>query len=133
MWLYQNNPFTENVDNHFGFIYLIENKTNGMKYVGKKLFTKASTRQVKLKKKKIRKQSDWLDYYGSSPRLQLDIEKFGRENFTRTILYMCKTKAECNYRETKEIIDRAAILDKMYYNDWLSCRITRVHMRSVQL
>ena len=51
MWLYNDIEFTENnIEGYFGFVYLIENKINGRKYVGKKFFTRAGTRQIKGKK-----------------------------------------------------------------------------------
>ena len=39
-WLYNNKEF-EPPDNCYGFIYLIENKINNRKYIGRKYLTKA--------------------------------------------------------------------------------------------
>ena len=52
MWIYQNKEFTEDqIDKYIGYVYLITNKLNGRKYIGKKLFWFAKTRVVKGKKK----------------------------------------------------------------------------------
>ena len=75
------------------FVYLITNKSNGMKYVGKKLAKFKTTKPpLKGKKNKRRgtKESDWRDYWGSSDRLNADVEQLGSKNFTREILYLCK-------------------------------------------
>jgi hypothetical protein len=53
--------FTEDmIGGAFGMVYLITHTPTGKKYVGKKFFTKAKTRQVKGKKKRSRVASDWI-------------------------------------------------------------------------
>ena len=129
MWLYNNAEFTEEmVGNWFGFIYEITNLTNGRKYVGKKFFTRAGTKQIKGKKKKVRLSSGWANYWSSSKELQEDVKKLGEENFSRKILYLCKSRSECSYRETKEIFIRDALLTTEYYNSWVSCKIHKAHV-----
>ena len=82
MWLYKTREFTdENIGDAVGFVYCITNVLNGRKYIGKKLFTKAGRKQVKGKVKKIRKQSDWQDYYGSNEELKKDVEELGKDKF----------------------------------------------------
>ena len=130
MWLYEGKEF-EYSDEWYGFIYLIENLKNGRKYIGRKFLTKAAYKTVKGKRKKIRKESDWADYYGSSPALLADVELYGKENFRRTILRLCKSRGECNYFETKEIFDRDAVLDGTYYNQWVSAKIQASHVKSL--
>lgn len=129
MWLYQNREFTEDdIADNVGFVYLIENKSNNKKYIGKKLFTKAKTKQVKGKKKKIRVSSDWLKYWGSNDILKDEVKTLGEQNYTRTILHLCKTKGICNYLETWEIFTRHALLSEEYYNFWVSCKIHKSHV-----
>jgi len=130
MWLYENKQF-ENSDEWYGFIYLIENLKNGRKYIGRKYLTKAAYKTTKGKRKKIRKESDWADYYGSSPSLQADVELYGKENFKRTILRLCKSRGECNYFEAKEIFDTDAVLDGNYYNSWVSCKVHAAHVKAL--
>jgi hypothetical protein len=129
MWLYNNIEFTEDmVGDWFGYIYEITNLIDGRKYVGKKLFTRAGTKQIKGKKKKVRLSSGWANYWSSSKELQEDVKKLGEENFSRKILYLCKTRSECSYRETKEIFIRDALLTTEYYNSWVSCKIHKAHV-----
>ena len=128
-WYYNGELFTEDhIDGHFGFIYLIENLVNGRKYIGKKFFTKAGTRQIKGKKKKVRLSSGWENYWSSSDELKADVKTLGDDNFTRTILYLCKSRSECSYRETKEIFIRDSLLTDDYYNKWVSCKIHKAHV-----
>ena len=129
MWLYNDIEFTEDmVGDWFGYIYEITNLIDGRKYVGKKLFTRAGTKQIKGKKKKVRLSSGWANYWSSSKELQEDVKKLGEENFSRKILYLCKTRSECSYRETKEIFIRDALLTTEYYNSWVSCKIHKAHV-----
>ena len=57
-----------------------------------------------------------------------DVKKLGEENFSRKILYLCKSRSECSYRETKEIFIRDALLTTEYYNSWCSCKIHKAHV-----
>ena len=92
-WTYKEKEFSEeNIDEYFGIVYLITNLKSNRKYVGKKFFTQAGRKQIKGKVKKIRKPSNWLTYWGSNKVLQEDVHKHGEQNFTREILYLCKTK-----------------------------------------
>jgi len=129
-WLYEGKEF-EYDDQWYGFIYLIENLVNGKRYIGRKFLTKAGYKTVNKKRKKIRVESDWADYYGSSPALAKDIEIFGRDNFKRTILRLCKSRGECNYYEAKLIFETDAVLDGNYYNNWISCKVQASHVRSL--
>lgn len=129
-WLYEGIEF-EPPEWGYGFIYLIENKLNGKKYIGRKFLTKAGYKQVKGKRKKIRKESDWADYYGSSPQLLKDVEEFGKENFTRTIIRICKSRGECNYWEAKLIFHYDAVLDPNYYNTWVQCKVQQSHVKNL--
>ena len=76
MWLYKNEVFTD-PRNYYGFVYLIENLTNGRKYIGKKLFIFTKTKIVKGKRKKIKTESDWKTYWSSSEELKSDVAKLG--------------------------------------------------------
>ena len=101
-WIYNGVPFTSsNIQDYFGFVYLIQNNLNGRKYIGRKYLW--SFRTPKGKKRKVKSESDWKKYYGSCPELKEDIDKFGRENFSRTILSLHKTKGKTNFEETRRL------------------------------
>ena len=138
MWLYENKVIDALPDDCVGFVYLITNITNGRKYIGKKLakFSRTTTKTVVLKngtkkKKKVRSKidSDWVDYYGSSNELNKDIELLGKENFTREILFYCKSKAECSYIEAREQFTRRVLESDEYYNNNIMCRIHGSHIK----
>jgi hypothetical protein len=132
MWTYQGEPFdTEEAKNWFGCVYIIKNLSNNRQYIGRKCFTAAGRKTVKGKVKKIRKDSDWLTYYGSSDELKADIERLGKDKFTREIVKLVKTRGELNYWETKYIIDAEAILRSSYYNAWFSAKIHSGHVKSL--
>lgn len=134
MWIYKNQEFTDDyIDGHIGFVYLITNVTNNKKYIGKKFFTKASTKQIKGKKKKCRVKSDWINYYGSNIKLKEEIKLLGEENYIREILHLCNTKSECAYFETKEIFVQDALISDDYYNEWVSCKIRKAHLTCLQI
>jgi hypothetical protein len=131
MWLYNNisEEFKlDDAEGYFGFVYLITHNPTGRKYIGKKFFTKAGTRQIKGKKKKIRKTSDWETYWGSNTELQAEVTKNGEEQYTREILHLCKSRSECSYWETFEIFSRQALLSDSYYNSWVTCKIHKSHV-----
>src|SRR5690554_2525437 len=104
-WYYQGKEFTsEDIGDYIGFVYLITNLVTGRKYIGKKLLK--TNRRIRRKTgRKVRRQikeSDWKEYYGSNDELKEDVKKYGKENFKREILHLCKTKGECSWYELKE-------------------------------
>lgn len=138
MWVYQNNVIEELPEDCVGFVYLITNTTNQRKYIGKKLakFSRTTYKMVvlkngtkKRKKNKKKIDSDWLDYYGSSIELNKDVQSLGKENFTREILYFCKSKAECSYVEAREQFSRRVLESDEYYNNNIMCRIHGSHIK----
>ncbi len=137
-WTYQNEIIEELPEDCAGFVYLITNTLTGRKYIGKKLakFSKTTYKVVKLKngtkkRKKIKGkiESDWRDYYGSSPNLTADIEKLGKDVFTREILYYCKSKAECSYIEAREQFTRKVLETDDYYNGHIQVRVHGSHIK----
>ena len=120
-----------------GFVYIITNIISGRKYIGKKLakFSKTTYKIVKLKngtkkKKKIRGKidSDWREYYGSSPALSKDIAELGSENFTREILFYCKSKSECSYIEAREQFNHKVLESNDWYNGHIQVRVHGSHI-----
>lgn len=137
-WVYQNAPVQELPEDCVGFVYLITNNLSGRKYIGKKLakFSKTTYKTVKQKngtkkRKKIRTKidSDWREYYGSSPELTADVITLGTENFSREILYYCKSKAECSYVEAREQFARRVLESAGYYNGHIQVRVHGSHIK----
>ncbi len=137
MWTYNKESIEELPEDCVGFVYLITNLTNNRKYIGKKLakFARTTTKTITLKngnkkKKKVRSKidSDWQDYFGSSIELNKDVESLGKDNFTREILFFCKSKAECSYIEAREQFARKVLESTEYYNNNIMCRIHGSHI-----
>jgi len=136
-WIYKNSVVEELPEDCVGFVYLITNNLSGKKYIGKKLakFARTTYKTVKLKngtkkKKKIRSKidSDWREYYGSNDQLNKDVLTQGTENFTREILYYCKSKAECSYIEAREQFTNRVLESTDYYNGQISVRVHGSHI-----
>jgi len=136
-WLFENTTVESLPDDCVGFVYLIKNNLTGRKYIGKKLakFSKTTYKTVKQKngikkRKRIRSKidSDWQQYTGSSIELNQDIEKLGIENFTREILYYCRSKAKCSYIEAREQFSRRVLETNDYYNGHIQVRVHGSHI-----
>lgn len=131
-WTHKGTPIDEIDPQYQAFVYLITNKLTGRMYIGLKQTTFAKTKQVKGKKKKIRVESDWRDYWSSSEELKKDVEQLGQENFTREIMYWCKMKSHANYLEAREQMDRRVLENpQQYYNGIVNCRVSRNHLKTL--
>lgn len=126
MWMYQQRKVEELPEDVVGFVYQITNRTNGRMYIGKKLARfKRSRPPLKGRKNKRRfsVDSDWRDYYGSSDELTADVMRLGKDNFTREILFYCKSKAELSYVEAREQFARKVLESNDYYNGHIRVRV----------
>jgi len=125
-WTFEGKIVDSIPDEYEGFVYLITNKTNNKKYIGKKL-AKFKTTKPPLKgrknKRRGHKESDWKEYWGSSDRLIADVEALGSQNFTREILYLCTNRAEMSYIEAREQFDRRVLESDDYYNGIINVRV----------
>ena len=137
-WTYQGTVIDELPEDCVGYVYIITCTPTGRKYIGKKLskFSKTTYKTVTLKngtkkKKRIKSKinSDWREYWGSSPNLHEDIEKLGKENFTREILHYCSSKAETSYIEARTQFELKVLESDDYYNGIINCRIHGNHIR----
>ena len=132
-WQYNSKDFTEDlIGDNYGFVYQITNLTNGRKYIGKKFFYSAKTKQVKGKKKRIKVSSDWQTYYGSSAELSKDVLSLGHDKFKREILHLCLSKGDCGYLEAKEQFVRGALESNDYYNTWIMVRVRKSHLKGIK-
>lgn len=132
-WYYNNQP-VESIDlkEYAAYVYIITNLTTGRLYIGLKQTSFAKTKQVKGKKKKIRVESDWRDYWSSSEELQKDVATLGEECFRREIIYFCKMKSHANYLEAREQMDRRVLENpSLYYNGIVNCRVSRNHIKNL--
>ena len=140
-WLFEGKNIEALPEDCVGFVYLITNNLTGRKYIGKKLakFSRTTYKTVKLKngnkkRKKIRGkiESDWQTYYGSNEQLNKDVTQLGSENFTREILYYCRSKAECSYIEAREQFSRQVLESDDWYNGHIQVRVHGSHIRKLK-
>ena len=107
--------FTLDSSNSFGFIYYVENKLSGKKYIGKKQYHR-------YRSGKKFKESDWKKYTSSSKHLNEDISKVGIDNFYFEILFECKTRGDLTYAESNlqhknnVLTERNECGERVWYN-----------------
>ena len=80
------------------YIYLTINNINGMKYIGKHYGELDDT------------------YLGSGKLLKQDILKYGKENFTKSILYVSENDIENSEKEKQFIALYNAVSNPLFYN-----------------
>jgi hypothetical protein len=99
-----------------GFIYLITYLPTNQKYIGRKLLTKAHRRQKNKKIIRTRVESDWREYWSSSPDVKQLVEEKGADNFVREILVFADTKGQLNYLEEKFLYCVGALESEVWLN-----------------
>jgi hypothetical protein len=120
-WTYNGKVFvSSDIQDYFGFVYHIHCHKTGRSYIGRKYFW--SFRKERGKSRRTKMESDWKKYYGSCPELKEDVEKYGKENFTRTIVSLHKTKGKTNFEETRQLFFHNVLTEGLddgtprYYN-----------------
>ena len=129
-WIYEEKIFdSDQIQDYYGFVYLIRNTLNHRSYIGRKYFWQFRT--PKGKSRKVKSESDWKKYYGSCPELKEDIQKFGKENFTRNILSLHRTKGKTNFEETRQLFINGVLTESLedgtpeFYNSNILSRYFR--------
>ena len=129
-WRFNGEIFeSSDIQDYFGFVYLISCSKNNRKYWGRKYFW--SYRTPKGKSRRVKQESDWKKYYGSCPELKEDVKKYGKEFFNREIISLHKTKGDCNYEETKQLFLNNVLKESLddgtpaYYNSNILGRYMR--------
>ena len=64
------------------------------------------------------------------PELTKDIELLGIHNFSREILYYCRSKSECSYIEAREQFARKVLESDDYYNGHIQVRVHGSHIKN---
>ena len=153
-WWYEGKIITDISDmpeNTYGFIYEVLHKPTDRKYLGKKVLffernvrigkreTEALKEERKAKgiggrvpaKKKVIKESDWKEYYGSHKDIVKLIKEGKQFEFERKILTFVPNKKlltyyECKYLFIKEVLEERNnyindnILGKFYKKDFIN-------------
>jgi hypothetical protein len=129
-WRFNGEIFeSSNIQDYFGFVYLISCSKTNRRYIGRKYFW--SFRTPKGKSRKVKSESDWKKYYGSCPELKEDVNKYGKEFFNREIISLHKTKGKCNFEETRQLFINNVLIEALdsgepaYYNSNILSRYFR--------
>ena len=132
MWLHSGKPIDEeSLEDFVGFVYIITCLESQRKYIGKKLFKFKRTKTVKGKKKRLSVESDWRKYWGSNKTLLEEVATVGEDKFRREVLRLCRSKGELNYFEAKYQFTMGALESEAYYNEWITLKIHKAHLKKV--
>lgn len=126
MWLFEGEELQDDQipDNAIGFIYLITQKSTGRKYIGRKMLTSSAGRKkVGNRTKKVRKESDWRDYWSSSPELKSYITEHGLDDFVREILVFVTSKGSLAAAEEMALYMVGALESDDWWNSNIRSKI----------
>jgi len=129
-WYYNGEPFlSQHIENNFGFVYRITNLQTNRKYLGRKYFW--SFRKPKGKSRRVKSESDWKKYYGSSDELNQERKELGNFAFKREIISLHETKGWVNFEETRQLFVHNVLSESLadgtpaYYNSNILGRYMR--------
>ena len=128
-WLYKGKEINEISDlpnNAFGFVYQTTHLPTGKKYIGKKSLMYNLKKKLGKKEKalwegkgrppvykRVLKESDWKNYYGSHGF----IKEANEEDLKREILEIAYHKKELTYLECKYQFTLGVLESRSYLND----------------
>lgn len=122
-WIYDGrivNEINDMPEGTFGFIYEVIHTPTGRRYIGKKvLYFNRSLPPLagQKRKRKVVKESDWKDYYGSHAEIVGLIKEGRQEEFTKQILCYVKSKKLLTYYETKYLFIKEVL---EYRNNYIN-------------
>ena len=121
-WTFNGSPFvSEDINGMYGFVYRITNLESGKQYIGRKYFWQH--RKPRGKSRRVKSESNWKKYYGSSDELNEDRRRLGNNIFfKREILSVHGTKGRVNFEETRQLFLHNVLSESLddgtpkYYN-----------------
>ena len=125
-WVY-NNKEIETADipkDAIGFLYKITNTVTNEWYIGRKLLTSSKTKTVNGKKKKIRVENDWREYWSSNDQIKLQAKE-NPDQFERKILIFVPTMGAMAYSEEFLLYSTGALFDPKCLNGNIRAKIMR--------
>lgn len=123
VWYYNGAIFEEAPKDKEAFLYIIYEKDTGQKYIGQKIFW--TKRKDPKKGRRVTKESDWANYYGSNETLKVNVKRKGKENYLRIILRLCSTRGEVHFFEECYMHALGVLWDISFYNDNIRGKIFR--------
>lgn len=113
-----------------GFVYKIKNIKTGKFYIGKKSLYSTTKKRLTKKElselegpgkkpifKRVVKETNWLNYWGSNKTLLEDIKVNGTDHFRREIIKFCFNKKQLTYWEMHFQCVEGVLLSDKSYND----------------
>ncbi|ASD50554.1 NAD synthetase [Acidovorax phage ACP17] len=129
-WMFHGQPFLEVPKGVVSFVYKLTHAETGKAYIGKKGFFFAKTKQVKGKKKRVKVDSDWREYFSSSDEIKAMVAD--GQHFTREILHLCYGTGEANYLEAREQMDNRVLENPdKWFNLQIQCRVHHTHLKKM--
>jgi hypothetical protein len=129
-WTYNGKYFeSDDIGDNYGFVYRISNLKDGRQYIGRKYFWQH--RKPRGKSRRVKSESDWKRYYGSSKELTEERRRIGDNSFRREILSVHPTKGFVNYEETRQLFVNNVLTEQLdngepaYYNSNVLSRYFR--------
>ena len=130
-WMYRGDIFEScHIGDSYGFVYRITNLLNGREYIGRKYFYQL--RKPRGGGRRVKSESDWKKYYGSSAELTGERRAAGSDTFfRREILSLHDTKGTTNFEETKQLFLHNVLTEALddgtpkYYNSNILGRYMR--------
>jgi hypothetical protein len=115
------------ITKYYGYVYMTSHFKTGRQYIGKKAFQHTTNKKLGKKelaeipigrgrrpsKKQVITESDWKTYYGSNT----EVKSLPKNELTRVVMKLCKTKKELTYWETKYLFTYNVLEDERYMND----------------
>lgn len=125
MWLYQDKELNlEDIpEKAIGFIYRIKHLTSGKWYIGRKNLFKSAYKQVKGKKKKYMKPTDWKEYWSSSEELQEWVKVEGENAFAKEILFFTESASQTLVGEEYALYISHSLFDSLCLNGNIRSKI----------
>lgn len=123
------------INEWFGYVYMVVHVPTGKMYIGKKQFFNTQNKKLGKKellalptsrgrkptKKKVVTESNWREYYGSSE----EVKKLPKSELKRYILRLCKTSKQLTYFEVKYLFQYDVLFDDRFFNDNIEGRYFR--------
>ncbi len=137
MWYFKDAEFkSEDIGDAVGFVYLITHIASGRKYIGKRGFYSTITKPLlknQKRRRKITTENKWDECTGSNDELNTIISQEGLQSVRKEILHLCKSKGVMSFLELKEQVERNVLLDDLYFNQFIGCRIHAKHLRKIEI
>lgn len=132
-WLYRGDQLTEVPDGAVEMVYRIVVSPTERAYIGRKGFWRTRTippLKGRRRRRVVRRESDWREYWGSSAALAEELREFGKRDCVREVLHIVPMKSAAAYLEVYEQLTRdgGAFLHDAggrYLNAIVNCRIPR--------